>query len=61
MSTLLQFLDGKKTYLSAIGFVVIAAVQALIFNDYTSAGQSLMAALSAVGLRSAVAKAGLAR
>jgi hypothetical protein len=61
MSALLLLLDGKKTYLAATGFVVIAGVQAFVFHDYTAAGQSLMSALTAAGLRAAVAKNGLSR
>ena len=45
---------GYKTYIAALGLLGLAIYQAST-NDYTEAFQSLMAALAAAGLRSAIA------
>jgi hypothetical protein len=47
--------SGSKTYLAAIGLVGLAVYQAST-GDYSQAIQSLMGALAAAGLRSAIAK-----
>lgn len=55
MNAITAFLDSlPKTYLAAAGFLVIAAIQAFVFHDMVGAGQSLSAALGAVGLRRAI-------
>jgi hypothetical protein len=55
MDSLLKLLDGKKTYLGAIAFLGLA-----IYQFYTGqneqAVQSLKAAWTAMGLRSAIGK-----
>lgn len=48
-------LDGRKTYLAAAGLAALAVYQ-FSQSQFDSAAESLLAALAAVGLRSAVAK-----
>ena len=59
LTKILAFLDGKKTYLAAAGYVVYAVVQAVVLKDIPGAGQSLLTALTVAGLRAAVAKNGV--
>jgi hypothetical protein len=49
-------LDGKKTYSAAIGFVLLAA-SCFISGDAVGGFQALLLALTAFGLRDAIAKA----
>lgn len=56
MTWLFNLLNGRKTYLSAIGLVILGGVQ-IYLGQYTAGIQSLLAALGAAGLRHAVAKA----
>ena len=55
IGTIIHFLDGKKTYIGVVLFVCLA-----VFQFYTGhpdqAWQSLIAAWTAMGLRSAIAK-----
>jgi hypothetical protein len=51
---ILNLFSGSKTYFAAIGLVGLAVYQATT-GDYTQAIQSLMGALAAAGLRSAIA------
>lgn len=53
---LTKLLPGKKTYLAAAGLVVMAALQ-FKAGDLVGASQSVLAALAAFGLRSALASA----
>lgn len=63
MSAILAWLDGKKTYLSALGLAglgIYQLVMAVTTKDWSQAAlawQSFMAALAALGLRAAVSKA----
>ncbi len=52
----LAAVDGYKTYIAAAGLAVTALIQGLVQHDWTSALQSLMAALGALGIRHAIAK-----
>lgn len=52
---LINLLSGYKTYLAAAGLFGLALYQ-FSTGDVTNAVQSLMAALTAIGLRHAVAK-----
>lgn len=52
----MTMLEGKKTYAAAIGLAVLAAYQLFWAGDVAQAGQSLMAALAAFGLRSALVR-----
>lgn len=54
---LLKWLDGKKTFIGAAGFALLALYQ-FAEGHTDQALQSLLAALTALGLRSAVAKLG---
>ena len=57
MAALLKFLSGKKTYLSALGFVAMGIFQ--ITQGQNERGlESITAALTVVGLRHAQAKSG---
>lgn len=56
LKDMLSFLNGKKTYLGAVGFFLVAVYQTLQ-GDYVHAGEAFMAALTAVGIRHAVEKA----
>lgn len=49
-------LEGKKTYIAAIGFVGLAIFQYWT-GDYVQGSNSILAALTAFGLRQAVATA----
>ena len=49
-----SILEGKKTVLAALGLVGLALFQ-LSTGDYAMAVQSFLAALTAFGLRSAIA------
>lgn len=51
----ISLLDGWKTYIAAIGLAGKAAWE-FSQGDYANAYQSLLLALAAFGLRSAVAK-----
>ena len=51
----LNVLSGFKTYLAAAGLVGLAIFQAST-GQYEQAVQSVLAALTAAGLRSAIAK-----
>lgn len=55
MSDLWKWLEGKKTNLAALGLLGLALYQ-FSAGQYPEAYQSLMAALAAFGVRSAVAK-----
>jgi hypothetical protein len=55
LDDLLKKLDGKKTYLSALGLAALAVTQ-FMAGDYPGAAQSLLAALAAFGLRQAMQK-----
>jgi len=55
--TWLKWLDGKKTYLAAAAFAVLAAVE-YSNGGMTQATAYLSAALAAVGIRHAIAKGG---
>lgn len=48
------FAPGYKTYLSALGLLVVAGVQAFYLKDPTAAFQTLMNAFGLLGLRSAL-------
>lgn len=52
-----SLLSGYKTYLAAAGFLGLAVYQ-FSTGDFQNAVQSVMAALGAAGLRSAVAQIG---
>src|ERR1700730_2091913 len=52
---ILNFVDGKKTYLSGAGLLGLAVYQATQ-KEYITAWASLMAALAAFGVRHALAK-----
>ena len=55
MSGVLKSLDGKKTYIGALAFVALAFYQ--FYSGMTQeALQSLVAAWTALGLRSAITK-----
>ncbi len=54
---ILNAVNGYKTYMAAAGLVGLALYQAST-AEYQQAVQSLLAALTAAGLRSAIAKAG---
>lgn len=49
-----NLLRGYKTYAAAIGLAALAVYQ-FTQKDYPAAAQSLLAALAAAGLRSAIA------
>ncbi len=49
-----KILAGYKTYAAAIGLAALAVYQ-FTQKDYQTAAQSLLAALAAAGLRSAIA------
>jgi uncharacterized membrane protein YphA (DoxX/SURF4 family) len=59
LDKLLGFLSGYKTYLAALGLFGMALYQVFVAKppDYVGAYTNVMAALAAVGLRHAVAKA----
>jgi hypothetical protein len=50
-------LDGYKTYIAAAGLIGLAVYQASE-AQYQQAAQTIMAALAAAGLRSAISKGG---
>lgn len=50
---LTKLFSGRKTYLAALGFAVVAVTQ-FSAKDYVGAAQSALAALSAFGLRAAI-------
>jgi hypothetical protein len=52
---ILKFIDGYKTYFAAVGLVGLSVYQ-LSMGQYDQATQSLLAALAAAGLRSAISK-----
>jgi hypothetical protein len=54
--SILNALSGYKTYLAAAGLVGLAVFQ-VSTGQYEQAVQSALAALTAVGLRHAIAKA----
>ena len=54
VATSTSFLAGKKTYLAAIGMVILGVVE-LSMGDVPQGIQALLAALTAVGLRGAIA------
>jgi hypothetical protein len=56
MDTMAKWLDGKKTYLAAAGLFGLALYQFSV-GQVDPAVQSFLAALAALGLRHAVAKA----
>lgn len=51
-----SFLEGKKTYLAAIGLFGGALYFGLSEGNWTHAGELFFSALGLLGLRSAVAK-----
>lgn len=53
----LKWLDGKKTYIAAAAFAVLAVIEYSSGNA-TQATAYLSAALAAVGIRHAIAKSG---
>jgi hypothetical protein len=53
---ILKLVDGYKTYLAAAGLVGLAIFQ-VSTAQYAAAVQSLLAALTAAGLRNAITKA----
>lgn len=55
MNELLKLFDGKKTYLAAVGFVLLGFYQ-LVQGQGEAALQSFSLALSAVGIRHALTK-----
>ncbi len=55
MAAILNLVNGYKTYIAAFGLFCLAGYQASQ-GDYTTAYQSLMLALTAAGLRNAIAK-----
>jgi len=55
MDNLMKWLDGKKTYLAAAGLFGLALYQVSV-GQGDQAVQSLLAGLSALGLRHAIAK-----
>jgi hypothetical protein len=57
LQNILNAVNGYKTYLAAAGLVGLALYQAST-GEYQQAVQSFLAALTAAGLRSAIAKAG---
>lgn len=56
LGKLLGALNGYKTYIAAVGLFGLALYDAST-SDYVGAYQSFMAALAAVGIRHAIAKA----
>jgi hypothetical protein len=52
---ILNVLSGYKTYIAAAGLFGLSLYQ-LSQGQYDQAGQSILAALAAAGLRSAIAK-----
>lgn len=59
VNLLLTKLDGKKTYLAALGTFGLGLYQLLVQNDVPTAIQSFSAALGLLGLRHAIAKNGV--
>lgn len=57
MANLLKLVSGYKTYIAAAGLAGLALYQAST-GQYQQAAQSLMAALAAAGVRSAIGKLG---
>lgn len=49
----MDYLKGKRTYIAAAGLLLVAFAQ-YSAGDLLSAGQSVMAALAAFGLRQAI-------
>jgi len=58
LTYLLSKLDGKKTYLAALGTLGLGLYQLLMQKDIASALQSFTTALGLAGLRQAIAKNG---
>ncbi|MDX2035965.1 MAG: hypothetical protein SFX72_04890 [Isosphaeraceae bacterium] len=52
---LLQFVNGYKTYIAAVGLLGLAVYE-LSMGDVTKAAETFLAALAAAGLRHAVEK-----
>lgn len=59
LNSLLAMLDGKKTYLAALGTFGLGLYQLLAQNDVPTAIQSFAAAFGLLGLRHAIAKNGV--
>jgi len=53
-----KFLEGKKTYIAAIGLLGLALYQVTI-ADYAPAIETFMAALAAFGIRHAMSRKGM--